>query len=391
MRVPRRVVSLLLAASLAVSSQMIRLPGFEAAIADPVPGPVLHAVRECLAAIDRFLIDGDLEALWQTLDQRGHGLDPWPHTDASHRNLAALAIRATFPARYLSLAHIAPSEEFYAVTIKTEQGTRFLPGWLDAGVVPALSDRDLLVALDERGSILAAGGARTSGPIAYSAPGANAPFMLTEPSRLAAAWITLTPSQRRARYLSVSAPGLVAPAIGSLLVSGEGQLLVLAEGGARWRQLATGESMLMNPGDLLYLAGGYAILTMTSDNPARFLFAGVTSPPQNTGTDEDGRPKPTSLAELVSSAQSSPATTWFGSIEPAPSSGSAVAPGMTSLGATWVVLPPGEGVRVTLGFPYLVIDIGTEDAAAVFDFGNLFVENPTDRTEIVLIVRALPA
>lgn len=390
MRTSSRVAGLLLAAILAFASQTAHLPLRGGGDTTPVPTHVLHSVRESLAAIDQFIVDGDLAALWQTLDRVGHGLDPWPDSALADRDRVALAFRATFPSLHLDLGSITPKNGEYAVRLKTTSQPGAIPAWLDADSPPSFPDPTTrLVSIDEY-AIQRVDDPLSATPLFASVPDPGIPFLLTSPSHLFAVRITLTPALAGSRYLSVAGPALVAPQTESLRIEGGGQLLVLRPGQVAWRRLIANESTVAAGGDLVYVPSGYAILTMTTPEPATFIFFGVAGSGQpHPSTDEDGRPAPPDLAQLASSAPASPTTAWFGTIEAAHRSNQPVAPGMNMLDISWLVLPPGASVRESPQAPAVVVACSGIGPAEAFITDGPSIENVTDRTLVLLVIRAV--
>jgi hypothetical protein len=387
MRYRAYVVSMLLAAVLATFGQGSRPPGFGLSYARPVPAPVLATVRECLAAIDQFIVDGDLDALWQSLDQLGHGLDPWPQTDYAQRDVAALAFRSTFPAVQLALASIEPSENLYAVRLQASIVEGVWPSWLGSTTGPSLPSLDLLVEFDLLGLVQRAGTASFTDPLVYTVSDPGTPFLLPDRARFVAARISLTSSEHGVRYLTVGAPGLVIPETGTLLVEGEGRLLTLVEGGSRWSQIVPGESTEIAPGDLLYLASGYAVLTMTSARPAHLMYAAlVTLAPRSAPEVERGRAVPVDLGQMVASISGTPTATWFGAIESVTSSKSFTPSGLTTLEMAWLMLPPGSEVAIAPKTSFVAF--GYSDIATIAErqSGEAVIANATNHPLTVLVL-----
>ncbi len=391
MRYRAHLASVLLATLLAVFAQTARPPAVGVSFASHVPTPVLVTVRQCLVAINQFIADGDLDELWRNLDRLGHGLDPWPQTDRGQRDIVALAFRSTFPTANLALASIEPSENLYAVRLSARTADSALPVWLDSSAEPDPPDLDLLIDFGRDGRIQRASAVPFTGLIAYTASDPGVPFVLPDRARLVGARITLTPSQRGIRYLTVRAPGMIVPETGSLLLEGEGRLLTLIDGSSRWRQLLPDEITAIAPGDLLYVASGYAILTMTSRDPAKLTYSGVVTPVSHAAHDiEHGRPVRTDLGDMVASASGTPIAAWFGTIESVMSTNTFLPSGMTTLEPTWLLLPAGGTFAVSSNA--LIVEFGRAGDTEIVKrpSGQSVIANGANHPLLVLVLRAAP-
>ncbi len=387
-----RVLCLLAVAAIALTAHRTTGPLFGRPFTDPVPSEVLANVRACLATIDRFMIDGNLDDLWETLDQFGHGLDPWPAVDLEQRDIAALAFRATFPNLRVSLTGVEPSDDAFLVNIEENDSAPFVPAGLEETATDPPLELDTLIEVDESGAIVRAGSASTPGAIAYRPPDANAPFRMSASATLVAALIELTPAQHGERYLAVHAPGLVVPQTGSLRVSGAGRLSVLARGSDRWRALGADQTVVIGPGDLLSIVSGHAVLTMTSSEPAHLIVAAVDSLNTHQPSEpEGGRSAPGNLSTMIATADAS-METWFGSIESATQSTARSGSGWATLQPTWIVSPSDAQPDVVAeGVPSIVLDLSWPTASETGGQPSPRASDGPDLTSILLLIRLVPA
>lgn len=392
MRSHMRMASLLLAATLAIAGQTIQLPRFDQSRADPVPRPVLFSARESLAAINQFISDGDLAALWQTLDRVGHGLVPWPEPGPSDRDQIALAFRATFPDLRLDLASIEPSDDGYEVHLDATETTGSVPAWLDTRIPPVFTTIDMEVSSDDGNSIERLAIQPLAFPLVASVPNPGARFLLATPSRLFVARVTLMPSATNLRYLAVHAPSLVAPQSGSLQLDGAGRIFVLRQGDAVWTTLLANDSTTLHPGDLLYVPSGHAILTMTTPNPISFFYAGVAeASPLAQTIDEDGRPVPPDIAQLASTTDTDSISAWFGTVEPLMSKAISSPARSMSLVPEWVVLSPGASVVPAHGTLFVSCAFTNGTTGELATPLTVHMENSANEPAILLMARLIPA
>lgn len=390
MRPQMRMAGLLLAAALAVASQPIQLPSFSRSFVEPVPRLVLFSARESLAAINQFIIDGDVVVLWQTLDQVGHGLDPWPVSDPAERDQIALAFRDTFPDLKLDLVSLEPSAHGYKVQIEATGSAGSIPGWLGLGTPPVFSTVEVEVGSVDGVSIDRLATRPSPFPLVASAPYPRTPFLIVNPSRLFAARVTLAPSETHDRYLTVHAPALVAPQSAPLTLEGAERLFMLRSGSPGWATLLANEPTTLLPGDLLYLPTGYAVLTLTTPQPASFVLFGVAATaPSSRTVDEDGRPIPADLAQLASASDASPTSAWFGTVEPCLSGPIDSYIRALALVATWVVIPSGTDLAPAPGTA-VACTVGEEPVAALPSPSNGDSNSPGNQPSILLVARLIP-
>lgn len=386
MRARILLVSVLLAVFFTTSTKLDRWPFLGGSSVEPVPAEVLSSVRGCLAAIDLFIVDGDVEKLWQTLDVVGHGLDPWPQTSRDQRNLTALAFRATYPDAHFTLEEIARANGAYTAKLAASGIAGQLPAWLHPWNGSALATDTLSLTLDETGSIVRTDTLPFTELFALSLPDTGIPFRVAAPAHLIGAQLTLTQSTRGDRYLAVDGPAVVAPETGSLRVEGEGHLFIYDHARVRWHELAAAESIVIEPGDLLYLPDGYAVLAMTTADPAELFYTGTVSRNASGGTEPDGgRVAPPSLAAMLADT-STPTPTWFGSIDSVAQDPEGIPMGMATLAPTWVVAPSDSSFGMLAGL----------EAATTFEPwadpeppGTPPVIDGADRARLVLVIRAV--
>ncbi|TXG79158.1 MAG: hypothetical protein E6R14_11530 [Thermomicrobiales bacterium] len=386
-----RTLCIIAVATIALTAHPTTRPLFGRSFTDPVPNAVLANVRACLAALDRFMVDGNLDNLWATLDQRGHGLDPWPAVAHEQRDIAALAFRATFPDLRVSLTGVEPSNDVFLVNIEEHDSAPFIPAGLEETPADPPLDLDTLIEVDETGTIARAGSASTPGAIAYRPPVANAPFRMSATATLVAAQIELTPAHHGERYLAVHAPGLVLPQAGNLRVSGVGRLSLLARGSGRWRALGADQTVVIGRGDLLSIASGHAVLTMTSSEPARLIVAEVDSLNTHQPSEpEGGRSVPGNLSTMIASADAS-METWFGSIESATQSTADGLSAWATLQPTWIVSPSGAQPEVVAdGVPSIVLDLSPPTASETGGPSSPRASDGPQVARVLLLIRLVP-
>jgi hypothetical protein len=393
MRAKALLAGMLLASILAIPGTSVQLNALLGPTrAETVPSEVLRPVRACLATIDQFIADGDLTALWQGLDQYGHGLDPWPSVRTPQRDLVALAFRATYPHMQLTLDAIAASDELYAARIGLSDSLTTLPAWLNGQSASEATTVGTLLALDGNGSIVGPTPPFATGTLAFSPPSSGSPFALSGSSQLVAAQLTLKSAAHGERSIAISGPAIVTPVEGTLRVEGEGRIFAPAASLTQWRQLAVGETATVSPGDLLTLSSGTAVLTTSSSDSTQLLYATVlpVQPPDDTET-EGGRVTHRTLAGTILAANA-PAPVWFGSIDWVQQATGNLAVANASLSAAWIVLPPGEFATISPGKGVsLAVDLPSLGTHLAQPRDTLHLSNSTSEPQITLIVRVDPA
>jgi hypothetical protein len=393
MRAKALLAGMLLASILTIPGTTVQLNSlFGPERVATAPSEVLRPVRACLATIDQFIADGDLDSLWQGLDQFGHALDPWPSVRVPQRDLAALAFRATYPQIQLTLEAIAPSDELFTAHIGLSDGLVALPAWLSSQNVSAPTSVDTLLALDGGGAVVGPTPAFATGALAFSPPSSGSPFALSGPSQLVAAQLTLKPDAHGERAIAISGPAMIAPIEGTLTVVGDGRVFAPRVSLTQWRQLSMGETTTVAPGDLLTLSSGTAVLTISSSDTTRVLYATVlpVHPPDDSET-EGGRVTHRTLAGTILAANA-PAPVWFGSIDWVQQITGKLTPGNASLSAAWIVLPPGERAAIAPGGGIsLAIDLPWLATLAARPSDTLKLSNSTSESQITFVIRAEPA
>lgn len=386
MRTQIRLASLLLAIILGIGLPIIHVPRFGRPIVQPVPESVRYSAHESLAAINQFIVDGNLDALWQALDRTGYGLVPWPDVDRDQRDLVALAYRSTYPATRLALDGIDPTQGHYTARLSGFAEPEF-PVWLDAAAAASPAESMLLIDVDELGAVERIPDQEANSPLVAVTPNDGMTFPVSSGSRLFASRITMSPSANGTRYLTVQAPALIAAESGDVRVTGEGWLYTLAPGATQWHRLAAGESIALAPGSQLSVPFGFATLSLTTQNPATFVYTGIEIPaPASVEVDEDGRAIPPKLANLAANATNGPKTDWFGSVETLASVPTQKTGSLRRLQSAWVILPPGANVEVVTSSPFVaavIFDPASNNAQA--SSGNHLI-NPADRTIIQMVI-----